>query len=797
MPPLDRLPDWLLNSPLAAFERGRVELAGPWPLFAGIVLAVAVLVFALARRAPKPRVGRGGALLLAGLRAAALALVVFALFRPQLVVSTVVPQENVVGVLFDDSASMRTADAGAGPGGVPLRRADRMIAAFAEEPAADALGPVLEERFVLRKFRFGADGAKRLPAEGALGAALRLDGARTDLAAALGSAAEELGSLPVAGLVLLTDGADTAAGAEAGEADDGLEEVLLDLRERGIRVYPVPLGRSEVGRDLEIGRPDLPSRILLGSDLEVRIPLSQQGYDGRTVRLEALDEGRLLASRSVRLPRGGGERLVTLPVPAETAGIRRLRFRVAPPPDEERTRNNERTALVAVEDRALDLLYFEGQPRWEMKFLRRAVRDDRGLRVACLLRTAGGKFYRVDVADAAELAGGFPETREELFRYSGVVLGSVEASFFKADQLNMLRDLVSRRGGGLLTLGGRSAYAEGGYRDTPLAEILPFALPPGEPPGSGTAARGGGGPAVSFRQLRVSPTRAGSAHPVVRLESGPEGEGGRYPALPLLSTVNRVAGMKPGAVTLLEGAPEVGGDPEPVLAFQRFGRGRVASLTVQDFWLWQMHADIPVEDQTHEILWRRLLRFLAADAPRRVEASAAPTNALPGERVEITARVLDESYLEVNRAAVEAAVETESGAVEVVPLRWTGQRHGEYAAAFVPTSPGLHRISVSAADEGTASDAPSATAFFEVGNVEDEFFGTGTDRALLSRIASETGGRPFEITEARALAADLSFSETGATVVERRDLWNMPALFFALAAFLTVEWSLRRVWGLR
>lgn len=786
--------DWLLNSPLAAFERGRVELAGPWPLFAGAVLAVAVALFVLARRSAKPRAGR--ALLLAGLRAAALALVLFALFRPQLVVSTVVPQENVVGVLFDDSASMRIADAGEGPEGAPLRRADRMIAAFPGESAADALGPVLEERFVLRKFRFGAEGAQRLPAEGGVGAALRLDGARTDLAAALRSAAEELGSLPVAGLVLLTDGADTAAGGgRAGEgAGDRLEEVLLDLRERGIRVYPVPLGRSEVGRDLEIGPPDLPSRILLGSDLEVRIPLSQQGYDGRTVRLEALDEGRLLASRSVRLPRGGGQRPVTLPVPAETAGIRRLRFRVAPESDEERTRNNERTALVEVEERALDLLYFEGQPRWEMKFLRRAVRDDRGLRVACLLRTAGGKFYRVDVADATELAGGFPETREELFRYSGVVLGSVEASFFKADQLNMLRDLVSRRGGGLLTLGGRSAYAEGGYRDTPLAEILPFRLPEADPAGSGA-----GGPAVSFRQLRVSPTRAGSSHPVVRLESDPEDEGGGYGTLPLLSTVNRLAAMKPGAVTLLEGAPEVGGDPEPVLAFQRFGRGRVASLTVQDFWLWQMHAEMPVEDQTHEILWRRLLRFLAADAPRRVEASAAPANALPGERVEITARVLDESYLAVNRATVEAAVETGSGAVEVVPLRWTGQRHGEYSAAFVPTSPGLHRISVSAGSDapGTAPEPPPATAFFEVGNVEDEFFGTGTDRALLSRIASETGGRLFEIDAARALAADLSFSETGATVVERRDLWNLPALFFALIAFLTAEWSLRRAWGLR
>jgi len=795
--------DWLLNSPLAAFERGRIEFAWPWPLLAaGVLAALAAALFLSGYRRPgRGRAGRAGRLLLAGFRASAFALLLFALFRPELVISTVVPQENVVGVLFDDSASMRLPDAGEAPDGTPLRRGDRIREAFFPPDGADgdgALGPVLREQFVLRRYRFGGDGAERLPPDSPPEEVLTLSAPRTDLASALRSAAADLSSLPVAGLVLLTDGADTAAGKEgtAEAPDDALDEVLLDLRGRGIRVYPVAVGRAAPERDLEIGAPDLPPRLLLGSEVEVRAPVHSRGYGGQTVRVEALDEGRIAASRSVRLEGGDSTRVVTLTVPAERPGIRRLRFRIAPAPGEEMTRNNERTALTLVEEGALELLYFEGQPRWEMKFLRRAVRGDPGLRVACLLRTAGGKFYRVDVADADELAGGFPETREELFRYSAVVLGSVEASFFTADQLRMLRDFVSRRGGGLLTLGGRSAYAEGGYRETPVAEVLPLLFDEG-------ADAGGSSPADSpaaFRRLRVRPTRAGASHPVVRLEPDAEQNRNRYAALPLLSTVNRLANPKPGAVTLLEGVSgDGGGEPEPVLSVQRFGRGRVASLTVQDFWLWQMHADIPVEDQTHELLWRRLLRFLAAEAPRRVEASVEPVSALAGERVTVTARVEDAAYLAVSRASVEAAVEDESGEVEVVPLRWTGRRHGEYSASFVPGSSGLHRVEVRARGTG-AGEAPgdaAAAAFFEVGEVEDEYFGTGTNRPLLARIAEETGGRLFEVEDARALAADLSFSETGATVVERRPLWNMPAIFFLLAGLLVSEWGLRRAWGLR
>ena len=353
---------------------------------------------------------------------------------------------------------------------------------------------------------------------------------------------------------------------------------------------------------------------------------------------------------------------------------------------------------------------------------------------------------------------------------------------------------MSQRGGGLLTLGGGAAYAEGGYRDTPLAEILPLAIGSGaDDPGEGATLE------PVFRELRIRPTRAGSTHPVVRLDPDPTANRNRFAALPLLSTVNRAAAPKPGAITLLEGEAATGRGAEPVLAFQRFGRGRVASLTIQDFWLWQMHATIPLEDETHEILWRRLLRFLAADAPRQIEAAAAPVRALPGERVAITARVEDERFLAINRATVEATLVAPDGAAHVVPLRWTGARHGEYSGSFVPEDNGLHRVEVRANGAGldAAVATEPATAFFEAGNVEDEFFGAAADVDLATRIADETGGRVFSPDAARALAQDLRYTESGVTVVERRDLWNLPAIFFLMFGLLASEWGLRRRWGLR
>jgi hypothetical protein len=42
----------------------------------------------------------------------------------------------------------------------------------------------------------------------------------------------------------------------------------------------------------------------------------------------------------------------------------------------------------------------------------------------------------------------------------------------------------------------------------------------------------------------------------------------------------------------------------------------------------------------------------------------------------------------------------------------------------------------------------------------------------------------------------VAFTESGATVVEYRDLWNMPVLLLALVGLVSAEWALRKRRGL-
>ena len=157
-----------------------------------------------------------------------------------------------------------------------------------------------------------------------------------------------------------------------------------------------------------------------------------------------------------------------------------------------------------------------------------------------LQRTAERKFLRLDIDAADDLAGGFPKTREELYAYRGLVLGSIEAGAFTPDQLRMMADFVSLRGGGLLALGGRRAFAEGGYGGTPVAEALPVEL------GAAKAAD------TFLETLQVRPTRLGQTHVATQIGATEQASAERWASLPPLTSVNPVRRVKPGAAVLLD-----------------------------------------------------------------------------------------------------------------------------------------------------------------------------------------------------------------------------------------------------
>ena len=728
-------------------------------ILVGIVIAAAVLTY---RRV---RVNDGrlrDRVVLTTLRVTALAVVLFCLFRPTLVVRAAVAQQNVVAVLLDDSRSMQIPDQGEMP-----------RAAWVRSQFGAADGPLLKslsDRFLVRVFRFSSTtGRMRDVGE------LKFDGTQTKLGPALEGAREELAGLPVSGIVLVTDGADTT--------DAAIGDALLGLKAEKLPVFTVGVGSERLPRDIQIDRVSTPRTVLKNASLLIDVLVRQTGYNGRTVTVDIEDEGRIVGSEKAQLPSDGSPVSVRIRAIASESGPRLFKFRVAPQDGELVTQNNVRESLINVRDDEEKILYFEGEPRWEMKFLRRAVADDKNLVSVALQRTADNKYMRLG-GDADEVVGGFPKTREELFKYRGLIIGSVEAGLFTGDQLQMIADFVDRRGGGLLMLGGPRSFAEGGYGGTPVADALPLIIDP----------RTRASEPAPLARLKISPTRAGQSHAATQLAPTENASAARWGELPLVTSVNTPLTPKPGAAVLLNGTDE-SGRARVVLASQQYGRGKAIALMIQDSWQWQMHASIAEDDMTHENFWRQLMRWLVDGVPNAVDIRVSTDRVDPGEPVTVEATIVDKQFVELNDATVLAQVARPDGTMESVPLQWTGERDGQYRGTFVSTGAGAYEVAVDATRAG-GEIVGSGVAYVRAAASEAEYFDPTMHAQPLQRIAEETGGRFYTADTAAGLAEDVRYAGRGVTSVEERELWNMPIILITLMALVCAEWGYRRIVGL-
>ena len=335
------------------------------------------------------------------------------------------------------------------------------------------------------------------------------------------------------------------------------------MKAEKLPVFTVGVGSEQLPRDIQIDRVSTPRTVLKDASLLVDVVVRNTGYGGRTVTVDVEDEGRIVGSEKVQLPADGSPAYGPRPRdgrPSRVRGSSSSGSRRRTASSSRRTTCASRSSTCAT--RREQILYFEGEPRFEMKFLRRAVADDKNLEVVALQRTADNKYMRLfgdEPEDPEELVGGFPKTREELFKYRGLILGSVEAGRLlgrsAADDCG-LRRAPRRRPADARRCRARSARAGTAARRWPMRCRC-----------SSIRRRARRSPAPLARLKIVADARRPGARGDAdcRLGSGVGRALGRAAAG---DRVNAPLPAKPGATVLLNGTDERG-RAQAVLASQR------------------------------------------------------------------------------------------------------------------------------------------------------------------------------------------------------------------------------------
>lgn len=727
-----------------------------------LALLVGVTVYILYLR-PRMRLGKGTTFTLVALRAALLTIMVLLLLRPVVVVSSVIPRSSYVAILVDDSQSMKLAD---GTNGVS--RLDTIKQTIL---SPNSFLNKLEEKFKTNLFGFSGSVARLKDGNDLYG-----EGHSSDLAGALDETIKRSSGMPLSTIVIATDG--------AANVSRDFAATLRELRARDIAVYTIGVGNTARPMDAELTRINMPRRVLVGSRVNIETIVGLTGYNATKVLLGVREDGRAIKTEEFNL-RGNDTQAINIEITPTTAGIHRYTVEITPLDGELTVENNKQDALVEVIQGPLRLLYIEGEPRWELGKIRESLQlNEKNVTLVTLQRTGENKFYRQGIGSQGELADGFPKTEEELFSYHAIILGSVEAGFFTAEQLRSLEAFVARRGGGLLAIGGRLAFDGGKYKGTPIDELLPVIL-------TGLPVNDQSSFAPLYKPVL---TGAGQAHSITRLTEDRGASQKIWNELPPISVSQVFGGIKPGASVLLE-AKKTDGSSQlvPLLVQQRYGRGQTLAFMASDTWRWKMRMDS--KSTAHETFWRQMFRYLVSTTPLQTELNSEHDVYVMDDTIRLVADIRDKRFNSVSDAHVIARVTKPSGVTVEVPLKFTTLNDvNSYTGELRADELGQHQVELTG--NSTSLGQLSAKTNVLVSDLNREYFGAAQNSDLLKRVASETGGKYYTPNDTQALLDDLTYRPSQYSEKVTKDLWDMPINFMLIIGLLSAEWFLRKREGL-
>jgi uncharacterized membrane protein len=734
-------------------------------------------------------------------RSLLIALILFLLNRPILTLGQSRTEPSVLAIMVDDSSSMRVPDVG--------NKNDpqsRLAAAQSLLSGKDAeLLRALSKKHNLRLYRFDRDASplaeviappvdskKPVDVAPALSAIadLKAEGDSTQVLPSILSVLQDLQGQRVAGVVVMTDGRDTPAHNIA----DGLDA----LKNYGAKVYPICMGSDQPPKNIQVQSMDLDDVAFKGDVVNVKAMVQASGFEpNHPVHLVLKDKktGAILprkdgkpAEETINLP---DDKPVQVELQWQTADIgnKEVEVEAIKQPGEIDDADNSRSAMVSVLDAKITVLFVDGYPRWDYRYLKNALIRDKSVQVSCLLASADFNFLQEGnkplPSAGKNVAGHFPDTLDQLMEYDVVVLGDVDPRYFSDNQLQLMNEFVNRGGGFEMVAGER--FAPQAYRNTPIEALLPVTISHVEPTD----------PTIPITQgFRPVVTKTGETTNLFRFfPDKQQNTDFLLHQWPEVFWYCRGITAKPSVGEVLAEHPtDVGpdGHKAPILVAGRFG-GRTLFSAIDDSWRWRFYTDEPVFDT----YWVQQLRYLARNrkiGQRRLTLTTDQPVYELGQQVRLVLRVIDPELVRQLPDQIRVEVKDANGnPVRMENLiRQDGNGGEVYAGSFTADKVGKFNINLPPIVTGVDTmESP-----LEVTLPRMELSDPRVDRIQLSRLASETLGKPIELATADADLEAIPSAAKVLPITTGQPLWNAPLTLALFVLLICCEWVVRKLYGM-
>lgn len=573
------------------------------------------------------------------------------------------------------------------------------------------------------------------------------------------------------GVIVLSDGHQIRAGSP--------DELVSRARSLQAPVYAMPLGGRVEAKDLGLAPERRHYIAFKGRPLRVGIKLDARGLENIRPVVQLFDAaGKKVGEKTVEVARAGTQVGEFEIAPGEH-GTSEYTAKVAPWEGETIVVNNQCRVSVSVMDEKIRVLFVEGTPNWDSKFIAQLLQKQNNVTLTTIYRIASDRFLSIEGGGSAageNPESAFPQDAAAFQKFDLVIFGRGAEYFLTPERARHLKTFVGDHGGGVLFARGK-----------PYAGLLPE-LEPLEP------VTWGGEVVADFRW---HPTIAGE-------DAGLFGEllpGVKDPVwekLPPLSHAQECARLKVFAQVLAEGVIAGGGRDRsfPVVLSHRFGKGLVITVNLDGLWQWDFFPTQENSGRIYRDFWNQILLWSVtySDFLPGQEYALRLGESLVDVEQPVSARVLKRTPLKSGKAPVlrifdggQLAQEVALPASASAPEQWEG--------VFSLSKPGSYLVEL--ATEGTNATARLVEPL-QVRMPPAEKDDTSCDETFLARLAEKTGGRIIGEADIEALLRPGGPPKSAAQKenTEWQPAWSRGGVLAALAALFAAEWFLRRRQGL-
>mgnify|MGYP001961432926 CR=1 FL=1 len=578
---------------------------------------------------------------------------------------------------------------------------------------------------------------------------------------------------PISSIVLLSDGRSTQP------VPRGL---TAKLRSKAIPIISIPLGSTDGRIDIGIESTRSPAFAYMGDKVPVIVDLSRSGTGENAMEgdlvLRSIDSG----EEYDRIPIESGRSRFTLVGEPAFQGDTDWIVELEPTGDDLVSMNNTKNIRIELVEDPLRVLYIDGYPRWEYRYLKNLLIRETSIESSIMLLSADNDYAQEGDRPITRL----PSSMEEFEDFDIIIIGDIPSSSLSNEQQNMIDSLVGDGSLGIMWIAG-PRWTPSDWKSSVLSNTIPFNAPIRPERKSG--------------QVHVEPTDEADRIGVLQIE-----QDGRpiwesvlsnpdigWPAMQWMQSVERKS-LKPTTQILASIVDTDSTDTwsYPVVLSMRYGAGRSIYNTTDEIWRWRHGYGERLYEQFWIQLIRSLLRSTVSDDDQAITIELSPPVTEVGRPQRVTVRVLDESIIDDIDDIIDIElVGEQSGTSRRMSLIRVDGNTNTWTTTWVPMQPGRYTLDLL---PPLPSDAASSeTTVIDPGG---EMANPATNHALLLEMSEGTGGVVVSPTGIQSLPERIPDRSITSERILQRSIWSNPWLLIIPVLLVGIEWMGRRVFRL-